>query len=331
MQCANALKQIGIGFHNFHDTQQGVLPVMLAINRPTGFVLLFPYVEQMPMYELLQSKNNNFEQEFNKDFWGYTTSSRRMSQADLDALFSIPTYRCPTRRAPSAKDGIYDGTYGDGTTATSSNGPRNDFAFVAYVDRSIYSSIEWTNSCGHPDTAGTTAYDNNIAAIGSALRPAMLRSGATAWQWQYWTTRDTMARFTDGTSNTFIVGEKHIHANNIRKWTGTTLGYNENGYVQDCAYTHTTYNDWGRCWFIRSFFKHNTNDVYGIARGANDRETSQPNVAGFGSWHPGICPFLFADGSVMPISNTTPTGNHDKKLALVQLSDVADGGVVSLE
>jgi hypothetical protein len=45
MQCANQLKQIGIGFHNFHDTQLGILPVSLRINRAGGFVLLFPYVE----------------------------------------------------------------------------------------------------------------------------------------------------------------------------------------------------------------------------------------------------------------------------------------------
>jgi hypothetical protein len=223
MQCANALKQIGIGFHNFHDTQQGLLPVILHLNRPSGFVLLFPYVEQMPMYELLQSKNNNFESEFNKDFWGYNpAAARRMSQDDIDAFFKIPTYRCPSRRATSANDGIYNGTYEDNTTDTILNGPRGDFAFVAYIDWTIHTTVEWQHACGNPGNpfsttpATVTTYNERIAAIGSALRPSMPRAGTTSWQ--YWTPRDTMARLADGTSNTFIVGEKHINANNLLTW-----------------------------------------------------------------------------------------------------------------
>jgi hypothetical protein len=33
----------------------------------------------------------------------------------------------------------------------------------------------------------------------------------------------------------------------------------------------------------------------------------------------------------MPIGVTTPTGSHNNKLALLQLSDVADGGVLNLD
>jgi hypothetical protein len=337
MQCANALKQIGIGFHNFHDTQQGLLPVILHINKPSGFVLLFPYVEQMPMYELLQSKNDDFHYDFNKDFWGYNPAdTRRMTQADIDAFFSISTYRCPTRRATSAKDGIYNGTYEDNTTNTASNGPRGDYAFVAYVNREIYTTVGWQSACGNPGNpfsatpSDVTTYNERIAAIGSALRPAMPRTGVTSWQ--YWTPRDTMSRFADGTSNTFIVGEKHIHADNLQKWTSHTLGYGtENGYAQDCAYSHSTKDNWGDAWHVRAFHYRANTVTYGLARGANDRQTDYPDPAGFGSWHPGICQFLFGDGAVMPISITTPQGSHTNKLALLQLSDVADGGMVNLE
>ncbi|MDR1270644.1 MAG: DUF1559 domain-containing protein [Planctomycetaceae bacterium] len=336
MQCANALKQIGIGFHNFHDTQNGLLPVILHVNKPSGFVLLFPYVEQIPMYELLQSKNNNFGYDFNKDFWGYNPAdARRMSQQDIDAFFSIPTYRCPTRRATGAKDGIYNGTYEDNTTNTSSNGPRGDYAFVAYVNREIYTTVEWQHACGNPGNpfsatpADVTTYNERIAAIGSALRPSMPRAGTTSWQ--YWTSRDTMARFIDGTSNTFIVGEKHINTNNLQKWTSHTATHAENGYAQDCAYSHSTGGNWGDAWHIRAFHNRGNTGTYGLARGASDRLTNEPDTAGFGSWHPGICQFLFGDGAVMSIGITTPPGSHNNKLSLLQLSDVADGGVVNLD
>ncbi|MDR1140872.1 MAG: hypothetical protein LBL62_04200, partial [Planctomycetaceae bacterium] len=89
--------------------------------------------------------------------------------------------------------------------------------------------------------------------------------------------------------------------------------------------------NWGDAWHARAFHNTSGTGTYGIARGASDRPTSTPADAGFGSWHPGICQFLFGDGAVMPIGVTTPTGSHNNKLALLQLSDVADGGVLNLD
>jgi hypothetical protein len=140
-----------------------------------------------------------------------------------------------------------------------------------------------------------------------------------------------MARLTDGTSNTFIVGEKHVNTNNLQTWTSHTATLAENGYAQDCAYSHSTGGNWGDAWHIRAFHNRGNTGTYGLALGANDRPKAEPDTAGFGSWHPGICQFLFGDGAVMSISITTPPGSHDKKLTLLQLSDVADGGVVNLE
>jgi prepilin-type N-terminal cleavage/methylation domain-containing protein len=167
MQCGNSLKQIGIGFHNFHDSQQGLVPICLSLNRPNAFTLLFPYVEQAAMYDLLRSKRNNFNLEFNKDFWGYnpaTADTSKLSETEITSLFSISIYRCPTRRTPGARDGIYNGTYGDNTTDTTTNGPRGDYAFVAYIDRSVYDGIngpnaQWSHACGNP---GTRQFGNNL-------------------------------------------------------------------------------------------------------------------------------------------------------------------------
>jgi hypothetical protein len=71
-------------------------------------------------------------------------------------------------------------------------------------------------------------------------------------------------------------------------------------------------------------------ECYGISR-PYEKQTGSIQDAGFGSWHPGICQFLLGDGSVFPISVTTPAGTHTNKLTLLRLSCVDDGGVVQLE
>ncbi|MDR2756472.1 MAG: DUF1559 domain-containing protein, partial [Planctomycetaceae bacterium] len=304
--------------------QRGIPPVSLCRNRASGYILLFPYLEQTAAYQLIESKTNKFDQDMNEDFWGQkTTSTRKLTEEEITQLFSIPVYRCPTRRTPSARDGLYTGTYGDGTTNTNACGPRGDYAIVAYVDRTV-SSAQWSRETGDPTNSAT------LHELSSAMRPAMLQSGSTSWA--NWTPRDTMAWLSDGTSNTIIIGEKHIHPDNLQKWDGltSTTGTSEpNGYSQDCGYSNPSNFNFGDAWLARAFHIRSTMECFGISRPYENKAVDQDR-ASFGSWHPGICQFLLGDGSVFPISVTTPAGTHDKRLTLLMLSCVNDGGVVQL-
>jgi type II secretory pathway pseudopilin PulG len=326
-QCSNQLKQIGLGFHNFHDTQRGILPVSLYLNHASGYILLFPYLEQTAAYQLIESKTNKFEWSLDHDFWGQsTTSTRKLTEEEITQLFSIPVYRCPTRRTPGARDGLYSGTYGDGTTVTGACGPRGDFAVVAYVDRSV-SSTEWSAATGNPIGSGVT----NVNGLSSAMRPAMLQSGSTSWA--NWIPRDTLAWLIDGTSNTIIIGEKHIHPDNFQKWDGLLSGSydtEEKGYSQDCSYSNPSEFVFGDAWLARAFHIRNTSECFGISRPYENKAVQQDRSS-FGSWHLGICQFLLGDGSVFPINVTTPVGTHDNKSTLLKLSCVNDGGVLQLD
>src|SRR5262245_35753135 len=66
-QCANNLKQIGLGVHNFHCTYNFLVPVIIADNSavpaplprvmgpdgwPTWATMLLPYIEQDNLYKL---------------------------------------------------------------------------------------------------------------------------------------------------------------------------------------------------------------------------------------------------------------------------------------
>jgi prepilin-type N-terminal cleavage/methylation domain-containing protein len=99
----------------------------------------------------------------------------------------------------------------------------------------------------------------------------------------------------DGTSNTFFVGEKHVPQN--------AFG---NGPL-DCS----LYN--GDYWVCST---RSASPSYPLAP---DRMTTQPL---FGSYHTGICHFLFGDGGVRPLSNNI----SPQTLAL--LANIADGQTI---
>jgi prepilin-type N-terminal cleavage/methylation domain-containing protein len=50
-QCANNLKQLGVGLHNFHDTYKGFPPARATVPATHSWVpYLMPYIEQQPLY-----------------------------------------------------------------------------------------------------------------------------------------------------------------------------------------------------------------------------------------------------------------------------------------
>jgi prepilin-type N-terminal cleavage/methylation domain-containing protein len=52
-ECINNLKQIGLAFHNFHDTRRGMPPLTTGNARPAFFQMIMPFAEQQNTYELL--------------------------------------------------------------------------------------------------------------------------------------------------------------------------------------------------------------------------------------------------------------------------------------
>jgi hypothetical protein len=53
MQCTNHLKQIGLGVHNFHDAQNGLVPTGFLARRSAFLYLLAPYAEQTAIWEMM--------------------------------------------------------------------------------------------------------------------------------------------------------------------------------------------------------------------------------------------------------------------------------------
>jgi hypothetical protein len=101
----------------------------------------------------------------------------------------------------------------------------------------------------------------------------------------------------DGLSKMLWVGEKHVQVSNI----GQLAGF-------DCS----TYNP-----DVLPKFARFAGTKFPLA--ANQTEAVNSN---FGSWHPGICQFVFGDGSVHPLQVTIDS------VILGYLADRRDGNIV---
>jgi prepilin-type processing-associated H-X9-DG protein len=137
-----------------------------------------------------------------------------------------------------------------------------------------------------------------------------------------------MVRIVDGTANTVLVGEKHVRTGE----EGRCCSLSE----QDGSYTFTDNA-------VREY-QVARNIRYRLAKGPNDDgfklgpggywsdgrangtdvapggfESSAARSFGFGSWHPGTCNFLWADGRVTPVDITI--SQTVRRL----IADVADG------
>jgi prepilin-type N-terminal cleavage/methylation domain-containing protein len=107
-----------------------------------------------------------------------------------------------------------------------------------------------------------------------------------------YTSSTSFATATDGLSNTLMLGEKHV----IPAWFGN--GFNGDGPI---------YNDGLQTFFARiAGLQTNTtpNVAWPLAQGPADTAAPSPTWR-FGSWHPGVCQFVFGDGSVHALANNT--------------------------
>lgn len=263
--CSNNLKQIGIGLHDFHNVQ-GRLPSSRLDNSHTWAVRLLPHIEEQGLFDL----------------WNLTISYQ--SQNPVAVRTSVATYFCPTRRTPNSppKLSVSPADEPDGGGAHVAGG-LTDYAACVGDPSGTWDYWWGTSTAGPP-------YPN----------PA---NGA------FWTSRNwhngmvvpghAFTDITDGLSNTFLVGEKHVPLGQFGDDQWDNSAYNG-----DRAYGSTRQAGQGN----------------GLARGAKDTVSR-----GFGSYHPESCLFVFGDGAVRSIRVSVDS------ILLGNMANRNDGQQVSLE
>ena len=236
MKCSNNLKQFGLGIHNYHD-QNGRIPFSVSYANEGGpapysgrgwSMEVLPFVEQDALYKVFEPTRNVVYTDGTNGFNAATFLTQRTLQLSL--------YRCPS-------DGVTKETYTDQAQVN-----------VACASTS-YKGVLGDHNMGNT-SAGTGSPDqhNTIAPNGLFFRNS-------------YRVKVAITSITDGTSNTYAVGEDVPEQN----WHSARF-FSNGDYASCHIKLNTFYNP-----LIRSDW---------------------PRTMSFRSYHSGGANFCMADGSV---------------------------------
>ena len=327
MQCSNHLKQFGLGIHNFHDTRKGIPPTTPGFARPTTHLLLFPYMEQNSLWDTIMSTSNNLTEQTDPQFW------YKLSESTRNGMGGVPYLKCPSRRSgvhlynPANAD---PGDQWDDDHVTNGGekpvGPLTDYAVVMSVgDRdNAYPRHNGEHWCSHFNPFNSRFYAHQRGPV----RVAIVKRVPPAPHYECddvghatWTPRDSMTSWwADGTSNQFVMGEKHIPATRVGQCPGIDIsGATPSVQAWDCGILYP-----GDKWREQQGYRILTTENGPISNNVNAGENDNLDVIAFGAAHPGVCHFLLGDGSVRPVSATA------SPLVVCRLGDCRDGVSVAL-
>ena len=335
-QCSNHLKQIGIAIHNFHDTYDALPPSNFYGNfRVTFWGFIYPYMEQVALWERLNYRIPASVSLGHYQAWGklftnspwWNDSTYGLTDEEMNAFGSVSIYRCPTRRG--------GGTHRTDRNVSDMPGPQTDYAFVFGSTSNLDGGSttgwwgmgqgieEYEPHIRTPFKRATTSVGDYVSG-GSCGDPGYGTPVGDAIRNGFFKCRTSFANVSDGLSNQFFVGEKHIPTGRVGKCENgdVDLGY----YTGDCSYLMII--NWAALSPMRILRAgHRSMPIARPDDHADFNSTGalEANGLGFGSYHPMICQFLIGDGSVRAISVTTPLDP-----ILVPLSFMDDGVPVQM-
>jgi prepilin-type N-terminal cleavage/methylation domain-containing protein/prepilin-type processing-associated H-X9-DG protein len=230
-QCSNNLRQMGLALHGYHAAFNELPPGGDAESQLAWTAYALPYFEQLNVHDLID----------------FTPGSYLSADKNTPQLVQVPVFLCPSQ--PQVRSNLVD----LGVTSDLVNG-----------------QAPFTNHyIGVMGPKGYNRYENNRLyqfIVGSkeqhgghAVQGMLLRDDRIAFK-----------RVTDGTSNTFAVGEI--------SWTG-----------------YESYRGWGRGSSLA-----NASAEPATKNFVQEINFGQPgffNDGAYGSEHPGGTHFLYADGS----------------------------------
>lgn len=267
-QCANNLKQLGLAVQSFHDTYKYFPAARTSDSFATWAALILPYIEQDAMYKL------------------WDGGQRRYYLVPPQGRAPVPTFFCPARRAP-----MLSLRGGDGPRS----GPSFPFTPGSCSD---YAGNEGNGRMdGGRNANGVIIFPQNDKQSGAFSNPKTFLAS--------WRGIVTLVTISDGTSNTFLIGEKHVRPGDFGVGNGDSSVFNGDQGPVDCAYARQA----GREWDVPALGP--GNDYSKVTEASKftrdlplvrDRTDSVFRNRRFGSYHPGICQFVFCDGSVRGIN-----------------------------
>jgi prepilin-type N-terminal cleavage/methylation domain-containing protein len=266
--CANHLKQIGLAVHNFHDGHQCLPPSRLDRTGGVAWTVLI-----LPYIE-----QDSFGRRWDPKRWYYDQGT---TVAEGDALRATPVtiYFCPTRRTRTTEPTV------------SISGDLPDTAFPG--SRSHYAGALGDYACSVGNDMGADYNSDGTGGNGAivlAQLPHLYEVSTLPPRLAPWKSQTNFSVITDGLTNTLLVGEKYLKPG--------TFGVNVPADLNANFGDGSIYNG-DHPWVISR--------VAGVSSPLA-QTTGDAFVSQFGSWHPGVCQFVMADGSVRALPVTiSPT------------------------
>jgi prepilin-type N-terminal cleavage/methylation domain-containing protein len=268
--CENNLKQIGLAVHSYHDATKQLPPIRINSNYATWFVLIMPYLEQA-----------NVERT-----WSF--SAAYFDQPDIARTTHVSIFYCPSRRGPGMLSVVEDVDPSDTAPPPEAHGALSDPRFVA-AHHPAGALGDYAGCIG--DMRGTPNNPNSQQWPSTKANGALITGTQLAGGGYHSNTK--LSSIIDGTSNTFLAGEKHVPINMFGR-----------GRVGDSSIYNGVWTCYaGRVAGIEDPLAQSPNDVTPSIGG------NAPFARKFGSYHTGICQFVFCDGSVRAIRNDIDGAN----------------------
>jgi prepilin-type N-terminal cleavage/methylation domain-containing protein len=292
-QCQNNLKQLGLATHNYHDSLGYFPPVRHNNTGLSWMVLILPYVEQ-------ENLRNIF----------VTTANYNNAANDAARVVGVKSYLCPSRRSIqsawlSKQLFCYPREDADpGATTGTSVSRFEDFwnppgALGDYAGNggsfNDYNNVRGTgggDTGAGPQFWGDAQVSNGL--IGPGVQNNVTFKGLVK-----------IASVSDGLSNTFLAGEKHVP----QQYMGhPTVGDNSLYAGMWPLYTTRLVGSYAP-------LAKGPNDVAPAPQPATGCAAGNTNCDGrfarkFGSWHTNICQFIMGDGSLRVINTSIDTVNY---------------------
>lgn len=269
--CANHLKQVGLAIHNFHNNHDCLPPSRLDRTGGVAWTVLI-----LPYIE-----QTALSTRWDPSRWYYDQGATVAEGDDLRTR-PVTIYYCPSRRSAHT------------TPAASTAGDTPDIGFGG--SRSHYAGALGDYACSVGNDMGA---DYNAGGTGGngaivlAKLPHLYESGSLPPRLKPWKSQTRLSVITDGLSATLLVGEKYLKPG--------TFGINVPANIHAGLGDGSIYNG-DHPWVISR--------VAGVTSPLA-QDTDEPFISRFGSWHPGVCQFVMADGRVtaLPVKiNSTVLG-----------------------
>jgi prepilin-type processing-associated H-X9-DG protein/prepilin-type N-terminal cleavage/methylation domain-containing protein len=298
--CQNNLKQLALAIHSYHSDTGDLPPLRVAAGPgyATWAVLILPHVEQQALYSSWDVSK------------GYAIQSAIARQGE------IKTFICPSRRGPGSGFSAAEDWYATDFTPPPEVSPSGALEARFSAPNNPPGALGDYAACvgdmrGTPNDPNVQNWFNtssNGAIIVATPTPAVGNTDSPNKS-VTWKSNTNLQSITDGSSNTFLLGEKHVPAGMFGR---AKVG---DGSIYNGSWTAFA----GRLAGIEDPLANGPTDVSpsaGIVNGIYARR--------FGSWHAGVCNFAFADGSVRSVRNSIDSAN------LRRLAARNDGETITL-